>query len=58
MDELDRAIVDRLQTGFPVCERPFLEAARALGTTEDKLIAVHVQLQKTLFLQLLEQLGQ
>ena len=39
MDELDRAIVDRLQTGFPVCERPFLEAARALGTTEDKLIA-------------------
>ena len=39
MDELDRAIVDRLQTGFPVCERPFLEAARALGTTEDELIA-------------------
>jgi DNA-binding Lrp family transcriptional regulator len=39
MDELDRAIVDRLQTGFPVCERPFLEAARSLGTTEDDLIA-------------------
>lgn len=39
MDELDRAIVDRLQTGFPVCERPFLEAARTLGTTEDELIA-------------------
>jgi len=39
MDELDRVIVDRLQTGFPVCERPFLEAARALGTTEDELIA-------------------
>ena len=39
MDELDRAIVDRLQTGFPVCERPFREAARALLTTEDDLIA-------------------
>jgi DNA-binding Lrp family transcriptional regulator len=39
MDDLDRSIVDRLQTGFPVCERPFLEAARALGTTEDELIA-------------------
>src|SRR5512135_3132507 len=39
MDDLDRAIVDRLQSGFPVCERPFLEAARALGTTEDELIA-------------------
>ena len=39
MDELDRAIVDRLQTGFPVCERPFLDVARALGMTEDELIA-------------------
>jgi DNA-binding Lrp family transcriptional regulator len=39
MDELDRAIVDRLQTGFPICERPFLDVAQALGTTEDELIA-------------------
>ena len=39
MDELDRAIIDGLQTGFPVCERPFLEAARVLGTTEEELIA-------------------
>ncbi|MGE5169854.1 MAG: Lrp/AsnC family transcriptional regulator [Rudaea sp.] len=39
MDDVDRAIVDRLQTGFPVCERPFLEAARSLGTTEGDLIA-------------------
>jgi len=39
MDELDRAIVDRLQTGFPVSERPFREAAGSLGTTEDDLIA-------------------
>ena len=38
MDDLDRAIIDRLQTGFPVCERPFLEAARALGTTEEEII--------------------
>jgi siroheme decarboxylase len=39
MDELDRAIVDRLQGGFPVCERPFRQAAQDLGTTEDELIA-------------------
>jgi DNA-binding Lrp family transcriptional regulator len=39
MDDLDRAIVDHLQTGFPVCERPFLQAAQALGTTEEDLIA-------------------
>jgi siroheme decarboxylase len=38
MDELDRAIVDRLQRGFPVCERPFRQAAQDLGTTEDALI--------------------
>ncbi|HET6802855.1 MAG TPA: AsnC family transcriptional regulator [Casimicrobiaceae bacterium] len=39
MDDLDRAIVDRLQSGFPVCERPFRQAALMLGTTEDELIA-------------------
>lgn len=39
MDELDRAIVNRLQGGFPVCERPYLAAATDLGTTEDELIA-------------------
>jgi len=39
MDELDRRIVNRLQGGFPLCERPFAEAARALGTDEDTLLA-------------------
>ncbi len=39
MDSLDRAIVNVLQRGFPVCERPFAEAAAALQTSEDDLIA-------------------
>ena len=39
MDELDRAIVNRLQGGFPLGERPFLESAAALGIEEDALIA-------------------
>ncbi|MBM3356934.1 MAG: Lrp/AsnC family transcriptional regulator [Betaproteobacteria bacterium] len=39
MDPLDRAIVNRLQAGFPVVERPFAAAARELGTSEDELIA-------------------
>ncbi len=39
MDELERAIVNRLQGGFPLCERPFAEAARDLGTDEATLIA-------------------
>lgn len=39
MDELERAIVNRLQGGFPLCERPFAAAARELGTDEATLIA-------------------
>ena len=39
MDELDRAIVNRLQGGFPLCERPFAAAATELGTDEATLIA-------------------
>jgi len=39
MDELERAIVNRLQGGFPLSERPFADAARELGTDEATLIA-------------------
>jgi len=39
MDDLDRAILNRLQDGIPITERPYLAAAQALGTTESKLIA-------------------
>lgn len=39
MDALDRAIINSLQGGFPVSERPYREAAASLGTTEDELIA-------------------
>ena len=39
MDELEREIVNRLQGGFPLAERPFAAAAEALGTDEATLIA-------------------
>ena len=39
MDELDRRIVNQLQGGFPLCERPYAEAAAQLGTTEDELLS-------------------
>lgn len=39
MDELDRAILNHLQGGFPVSERPFLAAAQELGSTEEELIS-------------------
>ncbi len=38
MDTLDRAIINRLQGGFPVSERPYREVAERLGTTEEELI--------------------
>ena len=36
---MDRAIINSLQDGFPVCERPFLQVAAALGVSEAELIA-------------------
>lgn len=39
LDATDRAIVNRLQDGFPVCERPYAAVARELGVEEADLIA-------------------
>lgn len=38
MDALDRAIINTLQGGFPLSERPYAEAAARLGTSEDELM--------------------
>ena len=38
MDDLDRAVIDALQDGMAVCERPFAAAAEALGVEEAVLI--------------------
>lgn len=38
MDSLDRQIVNALQGGFPIAERPYAEAAAALGVPEELLI--------------------
>jgi DNA-binding Lrp family transcriptional regulator len=38
MDALDRRIVNGLQGGFPISERPYKEAAAELGVGEDELI--------------------
>jgi DNA-binding Lrp family transcriptional regulator len=38
MDATDRRIVNAMQGGFPVCERPYAEAASELGLTEKSLI--------------------
>jgi len=38
MDATDRTIVNALQGGFPVCERPYAEVADRLGLDEAQLI--------------------
>ncbi len=38
MDDIDRIILNRLQDGFPICERPYQAAAEQLGLGEDELI--------------------
>ena len=39
MDAVDRAIVNELQTGIAVGERPYAEAAARLGLSESELLA-------------------
>lgn len=38
LDGVDRALLDLLQGGLPICERPFAAAAAALGLSEDDLV--------------------
>lgn len=38
LDEVERRILNGLQGGFPLCERPFLAAATTLGLDEAELI--------------------
>lgn len=39
LDPIDRRIVNTLQGGFPVCERPYAAAAHTLGIGEEELIS-------------------
>jgi DNA-binding Lrp family transcriptional regulator len=36
---VDREIIDKLQGGFPLCERPYAAVAAQLGIGEDELLA-------------------
>ncbi len=37
-DAIDRVIVNQLQDGFPICERPYAAAAQALHIEESELL--------------------
>lgn len=38
MDDLDKAIINRLQQGFPICESPYRHVAEQLGIDETELL--------------------
>ncbi|MDD1622439.1 MAG: AsnC family transcriptional regulator [Methylococcaceae bacterium] len=38
MDDIDKAIVNRLQQGFPICESPYRAVAEQMGITEIQLL--------------------
>ena len=39
MDEFDRTIINRLQDGLPLCEKPFARLARELAIDEQAIVA-------------------
>ena len=39
MDAVDRRLINALQGGFPVCDRPYAAVGRRLGLDEDEVIA-------------------
>lgn len=38
MDDIDRAIINALQDGFPISERPYAAAAETIGIDESELL--------------------
>jgi DNA-binding Lrp family transcriptional regulator len=38
LDAVDRQIIDKLQGGFPLCDRPYAEVAGRLGIAEEELL--------------------
>lgn len=38
LDDIDRALINGLQGGFPICERPFAEVGAKFGIGEDEVI--------------------
>ncbi|WP_372681589.1 AsnC family transcriptional regulator [Desulfosarcina sp.] len=47
MDDLDKTILNRIQTRFPLVPRPFESIARELGTTEAEVLTRVTRLKNT-----------
>ena len=47
MDDIDRRILNRIQSGFPIASRPFLTIGEELQLTEDEVIRRVIRLKET-----------
>jgi len=50
MDDVDRAILNRIQSDFPIAARPYLSIAREFGLSENELLARLRRLKKRGFI--------
>lgn len=50
MDNIDRAILNRMQSDFPIIPRPYLSLAREFGLSEDELLTRLRRLKKDGFI--------
>jgi len=46
MDEIDRAILNRIQSDFPITSRPYLAIAEALDLSEDEVLQRTLRLKR------------
>lgn len=46
LDDIDKAIINRIQSEFPITSRPYLEVANELGLTEKEVLDRVVRLKK------------
>jgi len=47
LDDIDKAIINRIQSDFPIASRPYLEVANELGLTEKEVLDRVVRLKKS-----------
>lgn len=47
LDDLDRKLINELQNGFPLSERPFRDVAEQVGSDEDTVIAKLARLRES-----------
>lgn len=46
MDDIDKALLNKIQSNFPITSRPYLSIANALGIDEDSVLKRLVRLKK------------